>query len=147
MTDAVNAGASYGVPGNSANVGLFREISVKYAKSKMVEVPFKSGPEIITNVLGGHVDIGVTTVDGALPYIKDGTLKALGVFSYKRSELLKNVKTLKEQGLKIENEEKYFNNIFLYSNEDGMFKDFKIDMDIHKIDHVPTKAIFRKLTQ
>lgn len=146
MADAVQGHASYGVPGNSANVGLFREISVKYADSKMVEVPFKSGPEIITNVLGGHVDIGVTTVDGALPFIQEGKLIALGIFAYQQSDLLKGVKTLKEQGYKIDNEEKYFNNIFLYSNRDEVLQVPKLDgMDVQRPSSVSPKILLQKL--
>lgn len=146
MSDAVQGHASYGVPGNSANVGLFREISTKYANSKMVEVPFKSGPEIITNVLGGHVDIGVTTVDGALPFIQEGKLVPLGIFAYTQSDLLKGVKTLKEQGYKVDGEEKYFNNIFLYSNRDEALQVPKLDgMDIQRPSAIAPKTLLQKL--
>jgi tripartite-type tricarboxylate transporter receptor subunit TctC len=52
-------------------------------------VPFSSGSQIINAVLGGHVDMAVTTPAAALPFVKeDGGLRVLGVASQKRFALL-----------------------------------------------------------
>ncbi|HEY7248682.1 MAG TPA: tripartite tricarboxylate transporter substrate-binding protein [Xanthobacteraceae bacterium] len=62
-------------------------------------VPYASGSEIINAVLGGHVDMAVTTPPAALSFIKDdGNLGVLAVTSPKRIAMLPDVPTAGEIG-------------------------------------------------
>jgi len=62
-------------------------------------VPFKGGPEALTQVAGGEVDwmsIGVTS---GLPFIRQGRLIPLAVSTAKRSSILPEVPTNEEAGV------------------------------------------------
>lgn len=59
-------------------------------------VPYTSGAQALTDVIGGHVDITFTAVATALPHGKQGTLKLLGVSGLKRSRAMPDVPTIAE---------------------------------------------------
>jgi tripartite-type tricarboxylate transporter receptor subunit TctC len=63
-----------------------------------VHVPFKGGPEAMTEVITGRIDFYFVAIGAALPYIKDGKLAALAVNSAKRSAALPDVPTIQEAG-------------------------------------------------
>jgi len=71
--------------------------------AKFDRVPFESGSEAITALLGGQVDIISVNPGEALGQIQAGSIKALCSFSDKRytSDTLKDVPTAKEQGLDV----------------------------------------------
>lgn len=91
---------AYGVGNVCPCIPLFRDIHQLYADpNNLTEVFYKSGGAIVADVLGGHIPVGVTTVDGVLPLIQDHKLKSLGVFGLSRSQLLPQTPTFDEQGL------------------------------------------------
>jgi tripartite-type tricarboxylate transporter receptor subunit TctC len=62
-------------------------------------VPFASGSQIINAVLGGHVDMAVTTPPAAVSFIgADGDLRVLAVTSRQRLAMLPDVPTAAEIG-------------------------------------------------
>ena len=63
-----------------------------------VHVPFRGGAPAITAVLGGQVDMVVTSMPPVVPHIKQGKMKALIVTSPKRSATLPDVPTAAESG-------------------------------------------------
>jgi tripartite-type tricarboxylate transporter receptor subunit TctC len=69
-------------------------------KYEAVHVPFKGGPEALTEVLAGRIDFTCMGISAALPLIQDGKLQALAVSSAARSAALPNVPTTLEAGLK-----------------------------------------------
>ena len=75
---------------------LFRE----RAGIKVVDVPFKGGPEATSALLGGQIDYLFAIASTALPHIKAGRVRALGITSRQRSPLLPDVPTIGESGLK-----------------------------------------------
>lgn len=66
----------------------------------MVHVPYKSGQQGLTNMLGGDIDIMFENLAGILPYVRNGQIKVLAVTSLKRAPSLPDTPTLDEQGLK-----------------------------------------------
>ena len=62
-------------------------------------VPFRGGPEALTEVMVGRVDWTSMGMSAALPLIRDGKLVALAVSSTKRSSALPDVPTTVEAGL------------------------------------------------
>jgi tripartite-type tricarboxylate transporter receptor subunit TctC len=64
-----------------------------------VHVPFRGGPEALTEVMTGRVDFTCMGMSAALPFINDGKLVPLAVSSPKRSSALPNVPTTLEVGL------------------------------------------------
>jgi tripartite-type tricarboxylate transporter receptor subunit TctC len=65
----------------------------------MVHVPYRGGSPALTDVIGGQVQMMMPSLATAMPHIRAGRLKAIGVSSSKRSPLLPDVPTLKESGL------------------------------------------------
>lgn len=66
---------------------------------ELAYVPFQSGGEVTTALLGGHVDFIINNPNESLEQIKSGKFRALAIAAEKRSELLPDVPTLKEQGI------------------------------------------------
>jgi tripartite-type tricarboxylate transporter receptor subunit TctC len=64
-----------------------------------VHVPFRGGPEALTEVMTGRVDFTCMGMSAALPFIRDGKLIPLAVSSAKRSSALPAVPTTLESGL------------------------------------------------
>ena len=64
-----------------------------------VHVPFRGGPEALTEVVTGRVDFTCMGMSAALPFIRDGKLIPLAVSSAKRSSALPAVPTTLESGL------------------------------------------------
>jgi tripartite-type tricarboxylate transporter receptor subunit TctC len=65
-----------------------------------VHVPFKGGPEALTEVMAGRVDFTCMGISSAMPLIRDGKLVPLAVSTTARSAALPNVPTTVEAGLK-----------------------------------------------
>ena len=64
----------------------------------MTYVPFPGSAPAVTALLGGHVDVVLTTLPEALQHIQAGSLRAIVVVSPKRLDSLPNVPTLPEVG-------------------------------------------------
>jgi tripartite-type tricarboxylate transporter receptor subunit TctC len=95
-------GLSYGATGLVSTDGLTAIAIEKAADVKFRMINFKGGSEAVTAALGGHVDAVGLTVSEAIPFVKDGTLKLLGVGGEKRDTELPNVPTFKEQGFALQ---------------------------------------------
>jgi tripartite-type tricarboxylate transporter receptor subunit TctC len=66
----------------------------------IVHVPYKGGGPALLDTLAAQVDMSFPTLSAALPHVKAGTLRALGVTSTTRSAHLPEVPTLREAGVK-----------------------------------------------
>jgi tripartite-type tricarboxylate transporter receptor subunit TctC len=62
-------------------------------------IPYKGGPEAMTDVMTGRVTYWLPSIGTALPFIQGGKLVALAVTSRQRSAALPSVPTLAESGL------------------------------------------------
>lgn len=67
--------------------------------TKVDFVVYDSGGEIVTALLGGHIDVVTTAVSEAKEQYKAGKVNILAVSSDKRIEGLEDVPTWKEQGI------------------------------------------------
>jgi len=54
---------------------------------------------MITDLVGGQVQMAFVTLSAALPFIKSGKLRAIALASDKRAEAIENVPTMTEAGL------------------------------------------------
>ena len=88
----------------SVGVGSATHLSVERfrlsAGIEMVHIPFKGGPEALTEVIAGRVELYFCPINTALPYIRDGRVLALVVNSTKRAEALPDVPTTLEAGFR-----------------------------------------------
>jgi tripartite-type tricarboxylate transporter receptor subunit TctC len=67
---------------------------------KATHVPFRGGPEALTEVMTGRIDFIFIGISSGLPFIKNNQLQALAVSSAKRSPALPDMPTTLEAGFK-----------------------------------------------
>jgi tripartite-type tricarboxylate transporter receptor subunit TctC len=83
-----------GSPGHFAGA-LLQAMS----KQPLNHVPYRGAGPALADAMGNQIPAFAGTLSGALPYIKNGKLKALAVTSKERSSLLPNVPTVAESGV------------------------------------------------
>lgn len=62
----------------------------------MMHVPYRGGAPMTTDLLGGQVNVGFDVMVTALPQVRSGKLRALGVLGLQRFESLPDVATVAE---------------------------------------------------
>jgi tripartite-type tricarboxylate transporter receptor subunit TctC len=62
----------------------------------MVHIPYRGGAPMTTDLIGGQVNVGFDVMVTALPQVRSGKLRALGVLGRKRFDLLPDVATVAE---------------------------------------------------
>ena len=65
----------------------------------LLHVPYKGGSQIMTDLLGGHIQVGFTSVLTVLQHYKSGKLRVLGVGGKNRSPSMPDIPTVIEAGL------------------------------------------------
>jgi tripartite-type tricarboxylate transporter receptor subunit TctC len=75
------------------------ELIALSAGARLMHVPYKGGAPALNDLLGGHVDIYVSSLPQVLPLAQSGQAKALAVTSARRTALLPDVPTLEESGI------------------------------------------------
>lgn len=69
---------------------------------KLLHIPMEGGAPALTALLGGHVDLNITTETIGLPHVRAGTLRRLAVLSSSRIADIPEVPTLKDLGYDVE---------------------------------------------
>lgn len=90
---------NYASPGNGTIPHLVAELFRTEAGLNITHIPYKGGGQIITDVIGGHVEMTFLTPGQCAQLVKGGKLRALGVTSLERSTPLPDVPTIAESGL------------------------------------------------
>ncbi len=90
---------NYGSSGSGTTVHLAGELFSVMTGTKMVHVPFKGAAESLTALISGETDLQFASLSSAIPLIKSGRLRALGITSPRRSPSLPELATLAELGL------------------------------------------------
>ncbi|CAN5757706.1 tripartite tricarboxylate transporter substrate binding protein [soil metagenome] len=90
---------SYASSGNGASSHLAGVLFNASAGIDLQHIPYKGTGPALNDLLGGQVSMSFTDVLTALPYVKAGKLRALGVTTTERSQALPDVPTVAEQGV------------------------------------------------
>jgi len=85
------ASAGTGTPGHFAG-----ELLKAKTKTNLTHVPYKGAGPALNDLIGGHVDLYFPGMPAAMPLLKSGLVKVLGVSSAKRSEIAPEVPTVAE---------------------------------------------------
>lgn len=97
---------NFGTDGVGTSLHVTAEMIRQRAGLDMVHVPYKSGPQVLTDVAGGQVDLAVLPLTLAQPFIREGKVRAYGVTSARRWAALPDIPALGEtpelQGLDVE---------------------------------------------
>ena len=90
---------TYGSAGNGSVLHLAGALFCSEAGVNITHVPYKGGSQLATDLVGGHVSMGVVGMSTILQQVKAGKLRALAVTLPKRSPALPDVSTLVEAGV------------------------------------------------
>ncbi len=104
VAELVTLGKSKPLNGGSSGVGgaghLALELFNLQTGTKIVHVPYKGGGPSIIDLVAGNIHLIFATAASAVPHIKSGKLRALGVTTAKRSALVPELPTIDEAGVK-----------------------------------------------
>ncbi|MSQ73227.1 MAG: tripartite tricarboxylate transporter substrate binding protein [Betaproteobacteria bacterium] len=75
------------------------EILALNAKIVVTQVPYKGGAPAMTDLIAGRVDAYFLGIPGAMPHVKNGNVRVIGVSTPKRSGIAPDVPTLIELGI------------------------------------------------
>jgi tripartite-type tricarboxylate transporter receptor subunit TctC len=89
---------SYASPGSGTSARLVTEMLLQRANIEMLHAPYKSTMPGLQGVVGGEVDLMVTSLASAKALIDGGRLKAIGLTREKRLPGFDGVPTLAESG-------------------------------------------------
>lgn len=87
---------TFGTDGVGTSLHVTAELIKQRGGVDMLHVPYKSGPQVLTDVAGGQVDLAVLPLTLAQPFIREGKVKAYGVTSKTRWPGLQTVPSLSE---------------------------------------------------
>lgn len=90
---------NYGSAGTGGANHLAGALFTALTGTDIVPISYKSGGEIATALLGGHVNVAFSTIPTVSSYIASGDLVPLAVSSPTRSPALPDVPTFKDAGL------------------------------------------------
>jgi tripartite-type tricarboxylate transporter receptor subunit TctC len=89
---------NFGSGGSGTTEHLAGEMLNAQAGIDMLHVPYKGGAAVLPDLISGQISLFFVNQLFALPYVKAGTVKALGVASDERSPALPDVPTFAENG-------------------------------------------------
>lgn len=90
---------NYASSGTGSSAHLSGILLNQMAGTEMVHVPFRGAGPALTEVVAGRVEVLVSSIPAAMPFIKSGSLRPLAVTSAHRSRGLPAVPTVSEAGL------------------------------------------------
>lgn len=88
-----------GFPGNGTLGHITGELLGKQAGIDFSKTQYRGSSAIVTDLLGGHIDVGMDSVAGYISTVRDGKIKALAIASAQRWSSLPDVPTVAESGL------------------------------------------------
>jgi tripartite-type tricarboxylate transporter receptor subunit TctC len=88
----------YGTPGAGTIQHLTMAEFARASGVQFTHVPYRGGAPLVTDLVGGHVSLGMLTVPTIVPMVQAGTVVPLGVLGRARAPLLPQVPTLAESG-------------------------------------------------
>lgn len=90
---------SFGHSGYGGGTHLAGELFKLQAGIDLLQVPYKGSAPAMADLLGGQVNLMFSDAPTALPHIKAGKVRALGISTPQRSALLPSLPTIIEGGL------------------------------------------------
>jgi tripartite-type tricarboxylate transporter receptor subunit TctC len=90
---------NYGSSGNGTIIHLAGEMFIDAANVQIKHIPYKGMGPMISDVIGGQVEMGVSAVQAVQGHIRSGALHAVGVMGKQRIPSLPDLPTIAEQGL------------------------------------------------
>ena len=99
---------NYGSSGNGTVIHLAGEMFVDEAQVVIRHIPYKGTGPMVTDLIGGQVELGVVALPAVQAHIKSGALRAIGICGSARTPAAPDIPTIAEQGLPNYNIEGWF---------------------------------------
>jgi tripartite-type tricarboxylate transporter receptor subunit TctC len=96
---AASGRLTYASPGAGSSGHLAPELFFSMAGIQVENIPYRGGAPMLQALLAKEVDMAFLDVVTALPYIRSGELRALGIGSRERQPLTPEVPTIAEAGV------------------------------------------------
>ncbi len=90
---------NYGSTGNGSGSHLSMELLMKRTGIEMQHIPYKGAPPLVQDIIGGTIDVSLSTLPSVLTQIQGGQMRGIGVASAARAPQLMEVPTFREQGI------------------------------------------------
>ncbi|MBX3603631.1 MAG: tripartite tricarboxylate transporter substrate binding protein [Piscinibacter sp.] len=87
---------TYGTDGMGTSLHVTMAMITQRAGVEILHVPYKSGPQVLTDVAGGMIDLAVVPLALAQPFVADGKVRAYGVTTRQRAAALPGTPSLAE---------------------------------------------------
>ena len=89
---------SYISPGAGSHAYLMGEYLARQEKFQVSHIPYKGASPALTDLVAGHVKLGIMTFSSAAEQVRAGKVQALAITSEKRVPILPDVPTFREVG-------------------------------------------------
>ncbi|HSV83069.1 MAG TPA: tripartite tricarboxylate transporter substrate binding protein [Ramlibacter sp.] len=90
---------NYASSGSGTILHLATEMALQEIGAKVKHIPYKAATPMLTDTIGGQVDFCTAALPAALPHIKSGALRAIGLYTARRVALAPEIPTFAEQGI------------------------------------------------
>jgi tripartite-type tricarboxylate transporter receptor subunit TctC len=90
---------SYGSTGSGSSNHLSMELFRLMTGTNLIHVPYKGSAPMVTDLLGGHVQVAFDNVPNVIQQVKAGKLRALAVTSAGRDTSVPDLQTVAEAGV------------------------------------------------
>ena len=89
----------FGSDGNGTTSHLGMEYFRTLAGIDLLHVPYKSAPAMLTDLMGGSVQVALSNTPVSGPHVQAGRMRGIGITDSKRSPAFPNIPTVAEQGV------------------------------------------------
>jgi tripartite-type tricarboxylate transporter receptor subunit TctC len=90
---------TYATAGIGSGSHVSTELFTAMANVKLTHVPYRGSGPAVSDLVGGHVAMGITTIPPAISQIRSGLLRAIAVTGDARLSILPDLPTISEAGL------------------------------------------------
>lgn len=98
LSKAKPGSLSYGSAGNGSPQHLVAEMFKAATGAQLTHIPYRGSAVAVSDLLGGQIQVMFSDIAPALPHVRTGRLRALGVTSARRQPTLLNTPTIAESG-------------------------------------------------
>jgi len=88
--------ANYGSSGIGTSSHLSTVMFALATGTEMTHIPFRSTSEVVNNMIGGHIQLGIDSMTTTIPHAQSGAVRALAVTTPQRSASMPDLPTIGE---------------------------------------------------